>query len=294
MSDARSPLPFLVTLLAIALFALMDALMKDASIAVGAFSAVFWRSCVGFALVLPLWLHLGARWPSRSVAILHAKRGIVAAGMAMSFFYALVRLPMAEAIALSFIAPLIALALAALLLGERIERQAIGASLMGIAGVCVIAFARSTAPAAHAEAGLGIVAVLLSACLYAWNLILQRQQALVAGPLEVAVFQSGIMSLTLLAGLPWLLVMPGPGAWLSISAGALLGIVSLMLMSWAYARAETQALVPLEYSAFLWAALAGWLFFAERVTMPTVLGAALIVAGCWIATPRRHIEQTAL
>ena len=52
-----------------------------------------------------------------------------------------------------------------------------------------------------------------------------------------------------------------------------------MTFAWAYARAETQALAPLEYSGFLWAALFGWLFFREPVTWPTLTGAGLIVLG---------------
>ena len=54
-----------------------------------------------------------------------------------------------------------------------------------------------------------------------------------------------------------------------------------------------QALVPLEYSGFLWAALFGWLFFAEGLELPVLAGAVLIVAGCWIAAPRKRPEQTA-
>ena len=59
-----------------------------------------------------------------------------------------------------------------------------------------------------------------------------------------------------------------------------------------YARAETQSLVPIEYTGFLWASLFGWLFFREAVSVPTLIGAALIVAGCWIAT-RKSAEAAA-
>jgi S-adenosylmethionine uptake transporter len=76
-------------------------------------------------------------------------------------------------------------------------------------------------------------------------------------------------------------------------AAAVLAGVSLMLLSWAYARAETQALVPIEYTGFIWAALFGWLWFAEPVTPATLAGVVLIVAGCWIAG-RQRTEQTAL
>jgi len=72
-----------------------------------------------------------------------------------------------------------------------------------------------------------------------------------------------------------------------------LALVAGLLFAWSYARAEAQALVPLEYSGFLWAALFGWLFFAEPLRLPVLLGAALIVAACWIAAPKKRPEQTA-
>jgi S-adenosylmethionine uptake transporter len=78
-----------------------------------------------------------------------------------------------------------------------------------------------------------------------------------------------------------------------IAAAAALASASLLLISWAYARAETQVLVPIEYSAFLWAMLFGWLFFGETVGAATQAGAVLIVIGCWIAAPK-PTEQTAL
>jgi S-adenosylmethionine uptake transporter len=287
-------MPYLSMLLAIALFSAMDATMKRSSIAVGAYSAMLLRSLIGFALVLPLYLHERPNWPARPVLAIHLKRGLVGVATATTFFYGLVRLPLAEAIAISFVAPLIALFLAALLLKEKIGRQAIGASLMGLLGVLVIIGGRLDTHEMGPAALRGIIAVLVSASLYAWYLILQRQQAQVSRPREVAVFQTAIAVLALSLAAPWLLQLPEPLIWGSIGASAVLGVSGLMLGSWAYARAEAQALVPFEYSAFLWAALIGWLAFGEAVTGFTLLGAVLIVSGCWLAAPKRHIEQTAL
>ena len=60
-----------------------------------------------------------------------------------------------------------------------------------------------------------------------------------------------------------------------------------MLMSWAYARTEAQYLIPIEYTAFVWAILLGWLVFAEKVGWTTVAGAALIIVGCMVALRTR-------
>ena len=66
----------------------------------------------------------------------------------------------------------------------------------------------------------------------------------------------------------------------------MLTVAGSMAIAWAYARAEAQVLVPVEYTGFVWAALFGWLFFREAVTLPTIVGVVLIVIACWIAAPR--------
>ena len=63
---------------------------------------------------------------------------------------------------------------------------------------------------------------------------------------------------------------------------------AFLVLSTAYAKAETKVLVSLEYSAFLWAALFGWLMFKEPVTVATLGGAVLIVAACLYAATGQH------
>lgn len=284
--------PFFVALLGVALFSLMDALMKGASLAVGAYSAMTVRSMIGFSVALALWRLTGWKRPNRAALRLHAIRGVVGCAMALSFFHGITLLPLAEAIAISFVAPLLALYLAAAVLGERIGRSALWASALGLAGVGLIVAARLGAERMSDAALWGVTSILFSALLFAWNLILQRQQALVAQPFEVAAFQNGIVGVLLWLVAPWFLTWPESATIGWIAAAAVLAVLSAAMMTWAYARAEAQLLVPLEYSAFGWAALCGWLFFAETLSWPAVAGAALIVAGCWIAAPKKRTEPS--
>lgn len=287
MPKAHHPAtPLVATFAAIGLLSLMDAFMKNAAIAVGAYSALLVRAPIGLAIAGPAWRLSGGVWPGREALRLHLLRGTVVAAMAFTFFFALVRLPLAQAIAISFVAPLIALYLAAAILGERIGRKAIIAALLGLAGVLVILGSKIFRETMDDGAALGIAAVLLSAVLYAWNLVLQRQQALVARPLEVGTFQNGVVFLILLLFAPFFLVIPDAAALRDIAVSAVLSTSGAIILSWAYGRAEAQVLVPIEYSGFLWAVLFGWLFFREAVTPGTVVGTVLIVIGCWIAARR--------
>jgi drug/metabolite transporter (DMT)-like permease len=274
--------PVGVAALAIALFSTMDALMKGLSLALGAYNALLWRTLAGALVGGLVFLVRRQRWPAPAVLRVHLARGLLSSLMAILFFWGLARVPMAQAIALAFIAPVIALYFAALFLKERIERRAILASLLGFAGVVVILSGQAGGDLGP-EALIGSLAILGSAGLYAGNIVLMRHQAQMAGPVEVAFFISAIMSGCFLSAAPWLAVPPGPAHWPAIAAAALLAFASLMLFAWAYARAEAQRLAPVEYSGFVWAALFGRLFFAEPVRPFTLIGAAMIVAACAIA-----------
>jgi S-adenosylmethionine uptake transporter len=279
----RPIIPFAVATAGIALFSIMDALMKGLSLAIGTYNALLWRTLAGAALGGAVFFLRRSPRPARAALRFHLIRGIMGSVMAMTFFWGLARVPMAQAIALAFVAPLIALYLAAVLLKERIERAAILASLLGFAGVVVILAGQAQAELGR-EALLGSISILVSAALYGWNIILMRQQAQVAGPVEIAFFTALIMTLCFLAAAPFLAVPPPPAQLPAILAAAALAFGSLMLLSWAYARAEAQRLAPVEYTGFLWAAIFGWLLFAEPVQPLTLIGAAMIVGACWVAT----------
>ena len=217
---------------------------------------------------------------------IHLARGVLSTGMGFLFFWGLGRVPLAQAVAFAFIAPLIALFLASLILKEQIGSRTIAASLIAFTGVMVIFIGQAQADLGR-EALIGSLAILTSAVLYALNIIIMRQQALVAGPLEITFFQSVIVTVVLLLVLPFAgIALPPLGQWPWLLFAAVLAITSMLLLSWAYARAEASYLAATEYTAFLWAALFGWLFFGELVSPFTLAGAALIVAGCILAARR--------
>ncbi|QGN55149.1 DMT family transporter [Novosphingobium sp. Gsoil 351] len=273
--------PVIVAIVAIALLSVMDGAMKGASLALGAYSAMLWRALMSSAITMPLWLGARTPWPKPAVMRVHLFRGVIVAVMALLFFHSLTLLPLAQAIAISFFAPLISLYLAAVMLGEKIAPSAILASLIGLAGVAVICWPELTVERTPKRIE-GIAAVLASAVLYALNLVFARRQALIAKPREIAFFQNAIGGAVLICFAPWFLRSPsGALTWVAVSS--LLSIGAALLLAWAYARAEAQVLVPMEYSAFGWAAAVGWLAFHEPVSTTTLAGVALIVAACLVA-----------
>ncbi|QQV76836.1 DMT family transporter [Sphingomonas aliaeris] len=273
---------FAVASIGIASYSVMDAVMKGMSIAHGAYSAVLWRSVAGVVLMLPIFLARRRPWPGREAIILHASRGIVAGASVLLFFWGLVRVPIAQGVALTFLAPLIALFLAAAMLGETIRRAAIGGSIIASLGVLAIAAGQWQAQAST-ETVLGSVAIVVASILYAGSLILLRRQAQIADPLEVALFTSIVLAALLMLGAPWFSAIPGIALLPGIFGSAVLGSVSAVLLAWAYRHAEAQVLAPVEYTAFLWSAILGYVVFGEYVTAWTVAGAILIIGGCLFA-----------
>ncbi|OHT22022.1 DMT family transporter [Edaphosphingomonas haloaromaticamans] len=281
---------FAVAMAGIAVFSCMDALMKGLTLEIGTYNTLLWRSFAGAAIAAMPHFRRRPGWPAASVLAIHVRRGAVATVMAVTFFWGLARVPMAQAVALTFIAPLIALFLAAWLLKERIDRSAILASLIALAGVATI-----LAGQARAELGegalLGAISILFSAVCYAYNIILMRRQALVADGREVAFYQNIMVGLFLALAAPWLAVVPDAVHLPALAGAALLATISLFLLTWAYGRAEASYLAPVEYTAFIWASILGYLVFGEHVGAFTVAGAMLIAGGCLLAARRKPVPM---
>ena len=274
---------FLAALGAVAVLSIMDAVMKHLVLVIGIIAVSVWRSAANLLLSSLLYLPRRPAWPSRQTMRVHVARGVIVTVMAALFFWGIGRVPLAQAIALTFIAPLIAMILAAAFLEEKIGPASIAGAVGAFAGVLIIVFGQART-SVRSDVLLGIAAILASALCYAVNIVLMRRQALAAQPLEINFFQC----LTVMA--LWLLVLPlvgtpawPGGQWLWIAVACLLSTSGTLLFAWGYARGPASYLAVTEYSGFLWAALMGWLAFHERVSLYTLAGAVLIVGGCLVA-----------
>ncbi len=274
---------FFAALGAVAVLSIMDAVMKHLVLVIGILAVSVWRSAANLLISAMLYLPRRGEWPTRTTLRVHVARSVVVTVMAALFFWGIARVPLAQGIALTFIAPLIAMLLAALSLDEKIGSKSIVGSSGAFLGVIVIVVGQARANVAS-DVLLGTAAIIGSALCYAVNIVLMRHQALAAKPLEINFFQSAtVMSLWLLA----ILVVGAPtwphSQWLWIVVASLMSTSGTLLFAWGYARGPASYLAVTEYSGFLWASLLGWLVFRERVSVYTLAGAVLIVGGCLIA-----------
>ncbi|HEU5482895.1 MAG TPA: DMT family transporter, partial [Sphingomicrobium sp.] len=199
---------FLAALAAVGVLSIMDAVMKALVIAIGILAVSVWRSLANLLISGILYLPRRSRWPSRQTLRIHVGRGIIVTIMAGLFFWGIGRVPLAQAIALTFIAPLIALILAAVFLGEQIGPRSVAGSLAAFAGVIVIVMGQARAELGG-DALLGSAAIIGSALCYAVNIVLMRHQALAAKPFEINFFQS----LTVMVLWLGAMLLLGPPDW---------------------------------------------------------------------------------
>lgn len=268
----------------IAALCALDAAVNELTRSYSVAYAVLGRYVFGTVFALIVWWWQARPRLTREMVPAHLLRGTLIAITAFLFFFSLTRLGMAEAITLSFIAPLLIPPLAHLFLGERMRGPVLLAALTGFAGVLITV---QGAPSFGGERGLALAAILAAALTYALAAIVMRARAAKDGS-TLLTLTSTVIPMVLLSPAAVGAPLPTASALGLAALAGLLGNLGIQLLARAYAAAEAQALGVLEFTALPWAALFGWLFFDQTVRPQVWLGAAVIVAAClWVGRADR-------
>lgn len=278
----RSLPPPLVLTLAIVAGASMDATIKFLTLSNHVLIVALGRYVFGTAFSLVIWNHAGRPVITREMWRAHGLRGFVIAATATTFFWSLTVLPLAEAVTLSFIYPLIVPFVAALMIGEKVRLTSMVAAGLGFLGVIVAAQGAPSAAESPMHAW-GVTAVLVSASLFAIAMVLLRQRAQTDGAPIVGLMTSFIPALILIGPTLLFATPPTLSDWPYFTLMGALAAVFMYLMASAYARAETQQLAPIHYTELVYASALGYLIFQEVPRLQIYLGAALIILACLYA-----------
>ncbi len=268
----------------IALFSGMDAIIKHLSSSEHALVVALGRYVCALPFALVIWARAGR--PSVTLEMLkaHALRGAIIATAGALFMWALGVMPLADAITLSFVAPLIIPFVAAVMLKERVRMANVVASGVGFVGAVIAVSGGGDAAVASGRDGalyqLGVLAMLLFSLLYAVQVSLLRSRAERDGSAIVGVLGTALPALLLVAPAAAFGSVPATASLPFFLGMGAIGAMSLWMLTEAYARAEAQVIAPLEFTALPWAALFGYAFFAEVPRVELWLGAAIIVAAC--------------
>lgn len=263
-----------IMLLGVGAFAFMDAGMKVLSSAYPPLQIASLRCLASLPLIL-VWVGLrgGFRQVLRVRFGLHVLRAAIGIMMLGTFVYGLRRLPLSEAYAIFFVAPLLITVFAALMLGERIEWQRWAAVVIGLAGVLIVL--RPTGAGVATLAGLGVVACAVG---YALSAILVRIIGRTDST-ESMVF----WVLTLMGAGATLLALPRwrpiqPQHWIAVAVVGVAGCLGQWAITEAFRLGEASFLAPFEYSALVWGLTLDWTLWQTLPEARALAGAAVIVA----------------
>lgn len=262
-------------LLSVALFGIMNALIKLSEGHGAALGEILFFRQFGAAVLVGMIVLRGPGW--RSLATRRMPAHLLRAAMGLSAmactFAAILALPLAEATTIGFTMPIFATVLGALVLHEPTGWHRWGAVVLGFAGVLIVA----QPGGGHFPvwgAGLGLAGALLTACIS----ILLRQIARTE-PAMTTVFWFSTLSLVPL-GIVYLFVAQAhaPALWLLLFGVGLCGGAAQLAMTSALGLGPVSVVVPFDYSALLWATLYGWLVFDVLPKPMTWVGAPIIIA----------------
>lgn len=277
--------PLLAGALAMASFVSMDAAVKSLAPHYDALQLAFFRFASGSVFALLLWARFRSPMPARAEWRFHAWRCVLLLLSLVGYFHALTLLPLAQAVAMSYVAPLSTSLLAMLVLGERPSRWIWLALSLGAAGVGVSLWPTLQAPGG-AQQLQGLAAAGLSALAFSGVMILARRQAQRDSLWTILLLQNlgPTLLLAVPAALDWRVFHPADLAVIAL-VGAF-ATVGLLALTWAFSHLEASRIAPLEYTSFVWALLLGYVLFGELPTLNTAVSAALIVAGCLLLLRR--------
>lgn len=277
-------LPLLAAALAAAAFVSMDATIKSLAPRYGAVQLTFFRFVAGSVFALAIWAWVRSPMPARDQWRLHALRCVLLLLSLTSYFHALTLLPLAQAVAMSYTAPIFISLLAMLLLGERPTRWIWIALALGLAGTGVALWPElQKAGNPRLE---GLLAAAFAAVSFSGVMVLARVQAQRDSLWTILLLQNLLPTALLAAPAAWLWAPVTPGDLPAIALTGLLATVGLLAITWAFRHLEASRVAPMEYTGLLWAGLLGYALFGEVPSAATLASAALIVGGCLLLLRR--------
>jgi len=219
---------------------------------------------------------------------LHLLRGAALLGSSLFFISGLRFLPIAEASATGFVAPLFVTALSIVFLGEKVGLRRWIATAVGLIGVLIIL--RPGTGAFHPAAFFPLVSALAWAC----TLIMTRMMSGTERAITTMTYSSIAGLLILSALVPFVWVTP---TWHDILFGIFIGVASTAgqwIVVLAFRYADASVLAPFSYLQLVWVSFLGFLIFGEVPDVYTVTGAAFIVASGLYTAHRERVRRSQL
>jgi len=279
------------------LFAAMSALVRKLGNNAPVGQMVFFRSA--FAIV-PVMVIYALRGELASAVYTRRPLGQLGRGLLSVFgmftnFSALTRLPLADATAISFASPLFTVALAAVILKERVRVYRWSAVVVGFAGVIVMLIpqfdvGRYAAAGIAATAAVGSVFALSSALCTAGTVIQTRRLVQSETTPSIVFYFSLVCAIAGALTLPFAWHSPSAAELAALVALGVLGGLAHIFLTESYRFATASVVAPFDYSSMLWALILGYWMFGELPGVLVYVGGAIVAgAGLFVIWRERRI-----
>ena len=238
------------------------------------FQVMEFRSTIGLMLLLPLVYRAGGPAGLRTRRPLrHVARNLVHYGAQLGWFLALTLIPLGEVVAIEFTTPIWTAILATAFLGERMNGGKILAVVLGLIGVVVI-----VRPGLSAV-NVGQLIALMAAVAFGVSITMVKSLTRTDTTLQIIFWMTVVQSIAGFVPAIVVWTWPSATAWGWLLVVAFCGTFSHYCMARAMLYADATIVVPMDFLRVPLTALAGWLIYAERMDLLTVLGAAMILGG---------------
>lgn len=264
----------LSALVAFAVFATHDVIVKSLGGTYSAFQIVFFSVLLGFPFVTVMLMRDETHGTLRPV---HPWWMLLRTGSAVvtgsSAFYAFSHLPLAQVYAILFSTPLMITVLAIPVLGERVRLRRWMAVLVGLVGVMIV-----LRPGGDTPLEAGHLAALLAAAGGATSSIIVRKIGQEERSVVLLLYPMMGNFIVMACIMPFYYVPMSAVDFGAVGIIAFLAFVAMMFQIAAYRTAEAVIVAPMQYSQIIWASIFGFFLFNETLDEGTILGASVIIA----------------
>ena len=242
------------------------------------------RSVIGWIMLLPLVMHAGGFRAMRTAQPLkHLARNIAHYSGQYGWLYALTLIPLAELVSIEFTTPIWSGVLAAVFLGERLNRRKITAIALGLAGVLIIVRPGAT------QIEFGHLVMIAATLCFGISMTLTRSLTMKDGVVQILFWMLIIQSIIGLVPAVRVWQTPPADLWPALLVVAFTGTFSHFCLTRALSYAEVTVVSPMDFLRLPLAALIGWVLYNEGFDSISIAGAALILVGNLINLRRRSV-----
>lgn len=261
-------------------FIMVTALVKTMGPRLPPGEAAFIRYGMGMVFLIPSLGAIRAAHLTRRQWTLFSLRGFCHAGGVILWFYAMVRIPIAEVTAMNYLAPIYVTIGAAIFLGERLAARRIVAVIMGLLGAAIIL------RPGFREVSEGHLAMLVAAVVFAGSYLVAKILADEVKPGIVVAMLSVFVTLGLapFAAADW--IAPNARELAILASVAVFATAGHYTMTLAFAAAPVTVTQPVTFLQLIWATALGAIWFMEPVDIWVILGGVVILGSVTFITWR--------